>query len=243
MDLTTLNLFYIFIAALLVGFTKTSVGGVGILAVLLMALAIPGKASPGVLLPMLIVADIFAVLYYRRDCQWGILLRLFPLAAVGVFIGYLTVNLIPAWFFETAIGVVILVMLALELAMPKGRKTPFGGWLLTGFVGIFAGIATMVANAAGPVFGIYLLQMGLSKKDFVGTRSWYFLIVNMFKIPFSVNLGLITSDSLQLNLMFIPVIFVGAFLGYRVVGYLNLTTFKWLIRGAVVVAAARLIAF
>jgi uncharacterized membrane protein YfcA len=70
-------------AALLVGFTKTSVGGVGILAVLLMALAIPGKASPGVLLPMLIVADIFAVIYYRRHCNWGILLKLFPMTAVG----------------------------------------------------------------------------------------------------------------------------------------------------------------
>lgn len=243
MDLSTLDYTYILIAALLVGFTKTSVGGVGILAVLLMALAIPGKASPGVLLPMLIVADIFAVIYYRRDCQWGILLRLFPLTAVGVAIGYFTINLVPAWVFQQSIGIVILAMLVLEMALPKGRQTKLGGWVLTGFVGIFAGIATMVANAAGPIFGIYLLQMGLNKKDFVGTRSWYFLIVNLFKIPFSANLGLITTESLQLNLMFVPVIFVGAFLGYKVVGYLNLSMFKWLIRLAVILSATRLIFF
>ncbi len=230
-------------AALLVGFTKTSVGGVGILAVLLMALAIPGKASPGVLLPMLIVADVFAVIYYRRDCQWKILLRLFPLTAIGVAIGYFTVNLIPAWVFQQAIGIVILAMLVLEIALPKSSQHRLGSWLLTGFVGIFAGIATMVANAAGPIFGIYLLQMGLNKRDFIGTRSWYFLIVNLFKIPFSANLGLITADSLQLNLWFIPAIFAGAFLGKKVVGYLNLSMFKWLIRIAVVFSATRLIFF
>ncbi len=243
MDLTTLDYGYIALAALLVGFTKTSVGGVGILAVLLMALAIPGKASPGVLLPMLIVADIFAVVYYRRHCQWGILLKLFPLAAVGVLVGYFTVNLIPAWVFQQAIGFIILSMLALEIAISKQQLTRFGGWILTGFVGVFAGIATMVANAAGPIFGIYLLKMGLNKKDFVGTRSWYFLILNLFKVPFSVNLGLITTESLQLNLMFIPVIFIGAVLGKIVLGYLNLAAFKWLIRAAVIVAAFRLILF
>jgi len=243
LDLTTLDYSYIALAALLVGFTKTSVGGVGILAVLLMALAIPGKASPGVLLPMLIVADIFAVVYYRRNCQWGILLKLFPLAAIGVLIGYFAVNIIPVGVFQLAIGGIILVMLVLELGLPKHKQALVAGWGVTGIIGIFAGVATMVANAAGPIFGIYLLQMGLSKKEFVGTRSWFFLIVNLFKVPFSVNLGLITTDSLQLNLMFVPVIFIGAVLGKIVLGYLNLTAFKWLIRAAVIVAAFRLILF
>ena len=68
MDLGAFSYIYIGLAAFLVGFTKTSVGGVGILAVLLMALALPGKASPGLLLPMLIAADIMAVLYFRRYC-------------------------------------------------------------------------------------------------------------------------------------------------------------------------------
>ncbi len=243
MDLTTLDYGYIALAALLVGFTKTSVGGVGILAVLLMALAIPGKASPGVLLPMLIVADIFAVVYYRRHCQWGILLRLFPLVAVGVLIGYFAVSIIPVGVFQLAIGGIILAMLVLELGLPKHKQTLMGGWVVTGIVGIFAGIATMVANAAGPIFGIYLLQMGLNKKEFVGTRSWFFLIVNLFKVPFSLNLGLITSESLQLNFMFVPTIFIGAVLGKLVLGYLNMEAFKWLIRAAVIVAALHLILF
>lgn len=240
MDISTLSLLYIFLAAFLVGFTKTSVGGVGILAVLLMALAIPGKGSPGVLLPMLIVADVFAVIYFRRHCNWGILLRLFPSAALGILIGYFAVDVIPVEVFEKVIGATILFMLGFELLVPAKRNAPM---FLTVFVGIFAGFATMVANAAGPIFGVYLLQMGLPKDEFVGTRSWYFLILNVFKVPFSANLGLITFETLKLNLMFVPVIFVGAFLGYKFLGVLNMNAFKWLIRAAVLISATKLLLF
>ena len=239
MDISTLQYFYIFVAAFLVGFTKTSVGGVGILAVLLMALAIPGKGSPGVLLPMLIVADIFAVIYYRRHCDWGILLKLFPLTAIGVVIGYLSVDLVPTEVFEKVIGGTILFMLVFEMLVPQKTRTS----ALTAFVGVFAGISTMVANAAGPVFGVYLLQMGLPKQQFVGTRSWFFLIVNVFKIPFSANLGLITVETLKLDLMFVPVLFLGAYLGYKVLGMLNMAAFKWLIRAAVLISATKLLFF
>ena len=242
MDLSTLSYIYIFLAALLVGFTKTSVGGVGILAILLMALAIPGKGSPGVLLPMLIVADIFAVIYYRRHCNWSILLKLFPLTAVGVVIGYFSVGAVPAEIFEKVIGATILFMLGFEILVPKSEERSTHP-LLTGFVGMFAGIATMIANAAGPIFGVYLLQMRLPKNEFVGTRSWFFLIVNIFKIPFSANLGLITLDTLKLNVMFVPVIFLGAYLGYKVLGMLNMAAFKWLIRAAVLISATKLLLF
>ena len=243
MDLSLLGYIYLGLAAFLVGFTKTSVGGVGILAVLMVALAIPGKASPGVLLPMLIAADIMAVIYYRRSCQWHILLKLLPPTVIGVIIGYLTIGIIPTEVFVRVIGSVILLMLFLEFfVLGKGRLQA-GGYWFTNFIGIFAGIATMIANAAGPVFGIYLLQMGLNKQEFVGTRSWFFLIVNLFKLPFSAGLGLITFDTLTLNLTVLPVILMGAFLGYKVLGYINLALFKWLIRGAVLLAATRLILF
>jgi len=239
-DLSTISYVYIFLAALLVGFSKTSVGGVGILAVLLMALAIPGKASPGVLLPMLIVADIVAVIYYRRHCNWSILLKLLPMTAVGVFIGYLLVDRIPVEVFENVIGATILFMLGFEILAPKRRDAPAA---LTAIVGIFAGISTMVANAAGPIFGVYLLQMGLPKNEFVGTRSWFFLVVNVFKIPFSANLGLVTVETLKLDLMFVPALIIGAYLGYKFLGMLNMTAFKWIIRSAVLVSATKLLLF
>jgi len=232
---------YIGLAAFLVGFTKTSVGGVGILAVLLMALAIPGPASPGVLLPMLIVADIMAVFHYRRACQWGILLRLIPPAIIGVAIAWWFLSTTSGYDFSTLIGWVILAMLALDILITDGLRTLVRGKFLTSIIGALAGAASMVANAAGPVFGIYLLQMGLNKSEFIGTRSWYFLLVNFAKLPFAIALGITTRESLTLNLYFLPVILLGAVLGKKLVTYINLKLFKFLIRAAVLAAAARLI--
>ncbi|VAW21561.1 hypothetical protein MNBD_ALPHA11-1407 [hydrothermal vent metagenome] len=242
-DLSNLQIFYFLSAAALIGFTKTSVGGVGILAVLLAALAFPGKASPGILLPMLIVADIVAVIYYRRDCQWSILIKLFPATIIGVVLGFFIVDLAPPEFFQKLIGAIILVMLLINLSIEYGGKHQFGGWLVTSFVGIFAGAASMVANAAGPVFGIFLLQMGLSKEKFVGTRSWFFLVMNIMKLPFSISLGLITPETLTLNLYAIPIILAGAWLGIKVLKMINLNMFTWLIRTAVIIAIIRLLVF
>ena len=263
MDLSTLDYTYILIAALLVGFTKTSVGGVGILAVLLMALAFPGKASPGILLPMLLLADVFAVLYYRRDCQWKILLKIFPMTALGVILAYYIIDLIPIELFRLTLGWLILLMLALGFLMdyfqakqgagqplnhqppPANKNTAvlysFGKNLLINMTGLAAGVTTMIANAAGPVFSVYLLRLGLKKAEFVGTRSWFFLVINVFKIPFSISLGLITPQTLTLNAMAIPVIIFGAYLGYIFLKKINLSAFKWLVRAAVLVAAIRLI--
>ncbi len=242
-DLSILQIFFFVLAAFITGFTKTSVGGMGILAVLLMAMSFPGKASPGILLPMLIVADIFAVIYYRRSCQWHIIARIFPLTAIGVVIGYFIVDVIPVAVFEMVLGIVILLMLALSMFLEYHRTDISGNLVFAWATGITAGIATMMGNAAGPIFAVYVLQMGLPKSEFVGTRSWFFLILNSFKIPFSASLGLVTFETLKLDLIAIPVIMVGAYAGYVFLKMINLKLFKWLIRLAVLVAAIRLIVF
>lgn len=243
MDMTALQLFYFGLAAFLVGVTKTSVGGVGILAVLLMALAVPGKASPGVLLPMLIAADIMAVIYYRRACQWDILLKLLPLAMVGIAVGFVILRTVPDAHFERIIGWTILAMLVLDFGMSDALRKHMSGPAMTSVAGVLAGAASMIANAAGPIFGVYLLQMGLSKAAFVGTRSWFFLVLNVLKVPVAAQLGLITVPSLTLNLTFLPVIIIGAVVGYKVLKYINIDVFKWLIRFSALAAALRLILF
>ena len=242
-DLTTLQIIYFAFAAALIGFTKTSVGGVGILAVLLAALAFPGKASPGILLPLLILADIVAVVHYRRDCQWHVLLKLFPAAIVGIIIGFFIADLASIEFFHKLIGFIILVGLAISFAVEHFKIKPNSGWLVTSVVGAIAGTASMVANAAGPMFGIFLLQMGLTKEKFVGTRSWYFLILNILKVPFFLKLGTITPETLLLDLYMVPIILLGAWVGAKVLKLINLTMFKWLIRIAVIIASIRLLVF
>ena len=139
------------------------------------------------------------------------------------------------------IGWVILSMLALDIIVTDGLRQLVRGRVLTSIIGAMAGAASMIANAAGPIFGIYLLQMDLKKSEFIGTRSWFFLLVNLAKLPFAIVLGITTTQSLTLNLYYLPIILIGAYLGKQVVEYINLKLFKFLIRAAVLAAAARLI--
>ena len=171
----------------------------------------------------------------------NILIKLIPLTLVGLLVGYAFLWVAPDVNFEKIIGWIILVMLALDLFLTSEMKNRLQGHILTGIVGVLAGASSMIANAAGPVFGVYLLQMNLKKSEFVGTRSWFFLTINLVKIPLAVSLGLVTGETLTLNLMYLPVILIGGFLGYKFLNYINIQIFGILIRLAVLAAAAQLI--
>ena len=171
------------------------------------------------------------------------LLKLLPLTLVGIAVGFAILWILPDYNFEKIIGGIILAMLALDFALTEQAKRHFRGKTVTGVAGVLAGSASMMANAAGPVFGVYLLQLGLKKSEFVGTRSWFFLLLNVAKVPFSASLGLITTETLTVNVVFLPVILMGAYLGYKVLNYINIRLFGVLIRLAVLIAAVRLIAF
>jgi uncharacterized protein len=241
MPLTLAPILYISISAFLVGFSKTSVGGLGIVVVPLIALAVPGPESTGLLLPMLVMADVLAVIAYHRSCEWTVFKRIFPITAVGVIIGYLVMDRLPHDIFGSILGTLILFMLAVGWILEKRPVSPTGNRIITWVVGICAGISTMVANAAGPLMGIYLLQQGLPKKNFVGTRSWYFLMLNLFKLPFSTRLGFVTLSSLKINLYALPLIVIGALIGVAVLKFINVTLFKWIVRTAATVSAIKLL--
>jgi uncharacterized membrane protein YfcA len=81
-------------------------------------------------------------------------------------------------------------------------------------IGLLAGAATMLANAAGSVMMVYMLAMRLPKTAFVSTVAVYFLLMNLFKVPFSAKLGLINPESLLLNLALLPAVAAGALAGF-----------------------------
>lgn len=236
------SLVYIALSAFLIGFSKTSVGGLGILVVPLIALAVPGPESTGLLLPILVAADLAAVIFYHRTCDWNVFFKIFPITAIGVVIGYMIMDRLPYEIFSSILGGIILAMVLIGWLLEKKPISPTGNHYLTWVVGICAGISTMVANAAGPLLGVYLLQLGLPKNNFVGTRSVYFLVLNMYKIPFSAHLGLITFTSLKINVAVLPVIFAGALIGMKVLKIINIRIFKWIIRLAATISAIKLIA-
>ncbi|MBT3272942.1 MAG: sulfite exporter TauE/SafE family protein [Spirochaetales bacterium] len=206
------------VGAIILGIAKTGIPGISIVFIPVLASILPAKASTGFLLPMLIIGDIFAVLYYKRHAQWKYLIKLIPFSLVGVAIGYFTMRLINNEQLQPIIGIIVLVMLGVQFIRSRRKEQdsiPQGIWFaLT--MGIAAGFTTMIANAAGPIMAIYLLAMRLPKEQYIGTGAWYFFIVNLLKVPLSASLGLITGASLLANAMLIPGIAIGAFIGIKV---------------------------
>lgn len=200
--------------ALAIGLAKTGIGGLGMLAVVIFANLMPAREASGVVLPMLCFADVVAVLAYRQHAQWKFLWKLFPWTAVGVVAGYVALGRINDRQASVLIGGIILVLLAVHLwrQRRRGELAEHGAWFAA-TIGVLAGFTTLVANAAGPLMAIYLLAMRLPKLEYVGTGAVYFMLMNLFKVPFMVDLGLITTASFHTNLLLMPAVLLGAFAG------------------------------
>ena len=201
-------------SAFAVGLSKTGLPGVGILVVPLLALAFPAKASVGLLLPILIFADLFAVGYYRRHGQWRHLAKLLPWTIAGIGIGYIVLSKIDSSTLKPLIGIIVLAMLGIRLRsiLQNNEHVP-DHWSFAAMMGLLAGATTMMANAAGPVMALYLLSMHFPKQKFIGTAAWFFFIVNWIKVPLMGNLGMITAASLKMDVIVFPAVVLGAFAG------------------------------
>ena len=206
------------VSAVVIGISKTGIPGLGILAMVFVAIVLPAKQSTGLILPMLIAGDVCGVGYYRLHASWGHLARLAPWAVVGVLIGVAALGRLDNAQIRPLIGGIVLALVLCNLALvyrPGWREGLSHSYLLAAAIGILGGFTTMVANAAGPVMIIYLLAMGLPKNAFLGTSAWFFFLINLFKVPFSAGLGLITWASLTLNVILLPGILLGAWMGVR----------------------------
>ena len=116
-----------------------------------------------------------------------------------------------------------------------------GHWFFAALLGTLAGSISMMANAAGPVMVIYLLAMKLPKKKFIATSAWFFWLINLSKLPFSKKLDLISLQSLQTNLMLLPFIIIGGFIGIILVHRIFQRVFNFAVQAFAVCGALLLI--
>jgi len=244
LDINLFGWVVIAVSAVVVGVSKTGMPGLGILPVPLMALAFSTRESTGLLLGLLILADLFAVTYHRRNARWPLVLRLLPAALAGIVAGYFGLRVINDQQLKPIIGGIVLVMLGLNYWRTRagGEEAPIPAqWWFAVALGFMAGVTTMMANAAGPVMIIYLLAMRLPKVEFVGTSAWFFFVVNWLKVPFSANLDLMTAESVKLNLTMLPFIAAGALLGILVLKRIPQKAFTMIVQILAAVAAVRLL--
>ncbi|MBC9819896.1 sulfite exporter TauE/SafE family protein [Terrabacter sp. MAHUQ-38] len=242
MTLTTFAL--LGVAALLVGFAKTAIGGVGSIAIAIFAIALPTRESTAAILLLLLVGDVVAVWHYRRHADLAMLKRLIPAVLPGLALGALFLAWVDDTTLRRCIGVLLLVLAALQLVLSwRSPDTARIGSSRTAAIGtgVAAGFATMTANAAGPVMTLYLVAQGVEKHRFLGTSALFFFGVNLCKVPFSAGLGLFNLDTLGRTALLIPIVLVGCWVGLHTARRLSQARFDQAVLAATVVSALALV--
>jgi uncharacterized protein len=238
-SLSAASLSIAMVVALLIGMAKTGVHGAGMLSVPLLAIAFGGKVSSGIMLPMLLVADVFGVWYYHRHASFKHLKILFPWAAAGVIVGSFAGNIISDEVFRVIMVTTIFGSLGVMIWMEMGGREKIPDNIFLGVcAGFLGGFTSMIGNLAGTVMAVYFLSMRLPKNNFIGTAAWFFLVINWFKVPFHIWVWhTINLRSWLLALSLLPVILGGAYLGILLVKKMNDRTYRWFIVAMTMVAA------
>jgi len=208
------------VCGILVGMAKTGITGLGMLAVPILAGIFGGKPSVGLLLPMLCFGDVFAVKYYNRHAEWLYLLRLMPWTLTGIIIALFVGNIVSDTQFKGLIAVTILFGIAL-MTWGERRQNKIvipDYWWFSPLFGLAGGFATMIGNAAGPIMALYLLSMHLPKNKYIGTGAWFYMIVNLIKVPLHIFIWkTITVQTISFNIAMLPAITTGAIIGVNIV--------------------------
>ena len=229
--LSTLQWIAICFAVFLLGLSKSGIKGIGIVLVIILAFVFGEKASTGVLLPMLICADIMAVIYYNRHANWFYIKKLMPWMIAGVLFGVWLGNYISETLFKRTMAIIIIASVFTMLYTERRSSTniPKNRFFSIG-AGFFAGFSTMIGNLAGPIANVYFLAMRLPKNEFIGTVAWLFFLINVIKLPFHFLVWkTVTKETLVLNSVLLPVIVISFFSGIWIVRQISNVHYRRLI--------------
>lgn len=231
-------------AAVSAGLSKSGFGPFGLLTILFMAEVVPAYQSTGVVLLLLIFADVLAVRSFSAHASWPALRALLPATGIGIVTGWWLMPRIPEEFFGHTLGWIILALVGtiiLQRLRPQLLTFVTSHPLLGFGCGWAAGVTTMIANAAGPITAFYFLSQRYTKMVMVGTGSWFYFTINTAKLPLSWNLGLINLDSILLDLCLLPGVLFGFFLGHTFLQKISQNFFEWLLILLAAGAALRMI--
>jgi uncharacterized membrane protein YfcA len=206
-------------AVILLGIDKAGFGGgVGIVSTPLIALTIPVPEAAALMLPILLVADLFSLRHYYRLYDPISVRVLLPGSAIGILLGALVFHYFAdhARALRVAVGLLAMGFVLFQV----GRALIFGAlarvrlpaWL-GALLGMCAGIGSTLVHAGGPFVAVYLLPQGLSREIFVGTTVVLFAAMNLLKIGPYAYLGLIRVGNLAAVALLAPLAVMGVWLG------------------------------
>ncbi len=229
----------ILLAAFIIGLSKAGLKGIDMMNVTIMAIVFGGKASTGVVLPLLCAADIMAVLYYHRHAQWTHFWKLIPWMVVGILIGVFVGKDLNEGIFRKIMAVIIVLTVVIMIVLEFRKTMPIpSNKLFVANMGLIAGFTTMLGNLAGAFSNIYFLAMRMPKNDFIGTAAWVFLVINLFKLPFQIFYWKnITNNTLYTDLLLLPALIIGFILGLKIVSKIKDQNYRKIVIALTLVGA------
>ena len=179
---------------------------------------------------MLIIADLLVYPAYRKYASWKSVWLLTWPALIGMGVGILVLKDVDNFAMRKIIGVIILVMVTIQLAS-RVNKDKFYQFACSKRFGLFAGtaggVATVLANAAGPILQIYMVSRRMEKMELIGVGARFFLVINFLKVPLNAGLDLITLDTLKINLLLAPAIALGVYTGKKLITKISQKLFDY----------------
>lgn len=239
--------FYLLAApvVLLVGISKGGFGGgLGTMAVPLLALMIDPRLAAAILLPILCVMDLFSVWSFRGTWDKSNLKTLLPGALLGTLAGALTFSITNADMIRILVGVLALYFVVhylWGLRMLQHAQRTEAGMARGTFWGTIAGYTSYIAHAGGPPVSIYLLPQQLPKVTLVGTTVLFFTIINYIKLIPYAWLGQLNTDTLMTSLLLMPLAPIGVKLGVYLLHKVSEKWFYWTCYGFLFIAGLKLV--
>ena len=240
------TLFYLMTAlvALIIGLSKGGLGGMpGALATPLMALVMPADQAIGLLLPILMLADVFAVALHWRRWNGRLVWLLIPGAVVGVTIGTYFITNAPTRTLQIALGVIVLLFAVYKifekriLGLFHYQPRDWHGMV----AGTITGFSSALAHTGGPPVSVYLLMQDIPPGVFNATAAIFFLILNWIKVPYYWYAGLFNFQLLWQVAWILPLVPLGVWLGKQFSNKVNKETFDQVMVALLVIASILLI--
>lgn len=199
-----------------------------------------GKASAGIIIIPVMVSDLIVMYLYRKNVDKKVLLKMLPVTFLGIAVAVIFGNNISDELFKKCMGIIILVIGILTLL--KNFKIDFSKLsVLFGFLG---GFAAFIGNVSGPLISVYLLNIKMDRDKFLGTRTWFYFIVNIVKaILYVTVLHNVHLETFKLTSVAIPFVFVGVFFGKYFVEKMNQNVFEKFIITVSIISGIKLIIF
>lgn len=204
-------------ALLIVGISKGGFGGgVGMVGVPMISLAVSPVTAAAIMLPILCLMDMFALRGFRGNYDKGLLLSIFPAAFIGMTIGALSFSFLTEQHIKLMIAVVTLLFCAdaaLKVVRKRIPEPKPQSWKRSSLWSTIAGFTSFSVHAGGPPLNFYLLPLRLDKSVYVSTTIAFFAFINIVKlVPYS-TMGLFSKDILLTALVLAPVAPLGIWIG------------------------------